>query len=64
MNLSALKSPQYRLYLIGNVFGMNANWILRLVIGWLAWDLTKSASFVGFVSFLAYAPVLLGGPFF
>ena len=64
MNLAALKSPQYRLYLIGNVFGMNANWITRLVIGWLAWDLTNSASFVGFVSFLAYAPVLLGGPLF
>ena len=64
MNLSALQSPNYRLYLIGNVFGMNANWIMRLVIGWLAWDLTNSASFVGFVSFLAYAPVLLGGPFF
>lgn len=64
MNLAALKSPQYRLYLIGNIFGMNANWILRLVIGWLAWDLTKSASFVGLASFLAYAPVLLGGPFF
>lgn len=64
MNLAALKSPQYRLYLAGNVFGMNANWILRLVLGWLAWELTRSASFVGFVSFLAYAPVLLGGPFF
>ena len=64
MNLAALKSPQYRLYLIGNVFGMNANWILRLVIGWLAWDLTESAGFVGLVSFLAFSPVLLGGPVF
>ncbi|MEE9453049.1 MAG: MFS transporter [Paracoccaceae bacterium] len=64
MNLSALQSPEYRLYMIGNVFGMNANWILRLVIGWLAWDLTKSASFVGLVSFLNFAPVLLGGPIF
>ena len=64
MNLAALKSPQYRLYLIGNIFGLNANWIMRLVIGWLAWDLTNSASFVGLVSFLAFAPVLLGGPFF
>lgn len=64
MNLAALKSPQYRLYLIGNVFGMNANWIMRLVIGWLAWDLTKSASFVGFVSFLNFSPALLGGPVF
>lgn len=64
MNFSALKSPNYRLYMIGNVFGMNANWILRLVIGWLAWDLTKSASFVGLVSFLNFSPVLLGGPVF
>jgi len=64
MNFIALKSSQYRLYLIGNIFGMNANWILRLVIGWLAWDLTKSASFVGLISFLSFSPVLLGGPFF
>ena len=64
MNLSALKSPNYRLYLFGNIFGMNANWIMRLVIGWLAWDMTNSPSFVGLVSFLNYSPVLLGGPFF
>ncbi len=64
MNLSALRSPNYRLYLVGNVFGMNANWILRLVIGWLAWDLTQSAGFVGLISFLNFSPVLLGGPVF
>lgn len=64
MNLSALKTPDYKLYMIGNAFGMNANWILRLVIGWLAWDLTQSSSFVGLISFMNYAPVLFGGPLF
>lgn len=64
MNLNALKSRGYRLYLLGNVFGMNANWMLRLLMGWLAWDMTGSASYVGLISFLNFSPVLLGGPLF
>lgn len=50
--------------MIGNVFGMNANWMLRIVIGWMAWETSHSASFVGLVSFLSFSPVLLGGPVF
>lgn len=64
MNLNALKSRGYRLYLLGNAFGLNANWMLRLLMGWLAWDMTGSASYVGLISFLNFSPVLIGGPFF
>ncbi len=64
MNLSALRSRDFRLYLFGNVFGLNANWILRLLSGWLAWDLTGSPFFVGLVSFLNFSPVLIAGPIF
>ncbi len=64
MNIAALGYPGFRLYLIGNISGLNGNWMTRLLIGWLAWDLTQSSSFVGLVSFLNFAPVLLGGPVF
>lgn len=64
MNLNALNSRGYRLYLLGNAFGLNANWMQRLLMGWLAWDMTGSASYVGLISFLNFSPVLLGGPLF
>ena len=64
MNVSALSSPDFRRYLLGNIFGLNANWILRLLLGWIAWDLTQSPVFVGLVSFLNFSPVLIGGPIF
>ncbi len=64
MNTAALSSPDFRRYLFGNMFGLNANWIMRLLLGWLAWDLTQSPAFVGLVSFLNFSPVLIGGPVF
>ncbi|MYF90554.1 MAG: MFS transporter, partial [Boseongicola sp. SB0676_bin_33] len=51
MNLSALKSRDFRLYLAGNLFSLNAMWMLRIIVGWLAWDLTGSASVVGLIAF-------------
>ena len=64
MNVSALSSQDFRRYLLGNIFGLNANWILRLLLGWIAWDLTQSPAFVGIISFLNFSPVLIGGPIF
>ncbi len=64
MNFSAFSSAGFRRYLIGNMFGLNSTWMLRLLVGWLAWDMTASAGFVGFVSFLMFAPALLSGPVF
>ena len=37
---------------------------MRVLIGWIAWDLTQSASFVGLVAALSLLPVFLTGPFF
>ena len=64
MNLSALKSRNFRLYLAGNLFSLNAMWMLRIIVGWLAWDLTGSASFVGLIAFAYFLPTLFLGPFF
>lgn len=64
MNLIALKSPSFRLYFLGGVCAVNGLWIMRILIGWLAWELTQSASFVGLVAALSLLPSFLTGPFF
>lgn len=64
MNLIALKSPSFRLYFIGGLFAVNGLWIMRILIGWMAWNLTGSASFVGLVAALSLLPIFLTGPFF
>ncbi len=60
----ALTHSVFRNYLAGNFFGLNGMWILRIVAGWLAWDLTGSAALTGLVAFLNFAPTIVSGPFF
>ena len=64
MNLTALKSPSFRLYYMGALCAVNGLWIMRVLIGWMAWELTASASFVGLVAALSLLPIFLTGPFF
>ncbi|MDG2406112.1 MAG: MFS transporter [Paracoccaceae bacterium] len=64
MNLSALNFRDFRIYLGGNLFAVNALWMQRVTIGWIAWDLTSSATFVGFIAFLSFAPSMVTGPLF
>ncbi|MDB2529321.1 MFS transporter [Paracoccaceae bacterium] len=64
MNLSAFNFRGFRLYLLGNLFAINALWMQRVTIGWIAWDLTKSATFVGFIAFINFAPAIITGPLF
>ena len=52
MNLAALRFHDFRIYMIGNIFALNGLWMQRLTIGWIAWELTGSASFVGLVAFI------------
>lgn len=64
MRLPALQSPHFRIYVAGTFFSLHGLWIQRIVFGWLAWDLTGSASWVGGLSFLLFAPTILSGPLF
>jgi len=64
MNLAAVRFRDFRIYLIGNIFALNGLWMQRLTIGWIAWELTGSASFVGLVAFINFAPTIIAGPFF
>ena len=64
MNLGALKSRNFRAYVFGAAFGLLAIWMQRITIGWLAWEMTESASFVGAVAFLLFAPSIVLSPLF
>lgn len=54
----------FRLYLAVNFISLNGLWINRIVLGWLAWSFTGSATWVGLVSALMFAPTVLAGPLF
>ncbi len=64
MNLIALRSRQFQLYFAGAVCAVNGMWILRIVIGWLSWKITGSASFVGTIAAVSLIPTVIFGPFF
>ncbi|MDG1946471.1 MAG: MFS transporter [Amylibacter sp.] len=64
MNLTALRSPSYRRYFIGSAAAVNGLWILRVVITWLAWENSLSATFVGLIAALTMLPTMIIGPFF
>lgn len=64
MNLVALKSPPFRSYIFSLHIALNGFWAQRVIIGWLAWVLTDSPSFVGLVAFLNFVPTLFVSPLF
>ena len=64
MNLSALKSPPFRSYVVSLHIALNGFWAQRVIMGWLAWEMTGSASFVGLVAFLNFVPTLFVSPLF
>ena len=44
--------------------GLLSLWMQRVTSGWLAWDLTGSASFVGLVALMQFAPAIFLSPLF
>ncbi len=64
MNLSAFKSRPFRQYLACISIALHGVWIQRIVIAWLAWDVSNSPAFVGFATFLSFVPTMITGPFF
>lgn len=64
MNLGALKSANFRTYVAGAMFGLLGLWMQRVTIGWLAWEMTGSPSFVGLVAMMMFAPSIVLSPLF
>ena len=58
----ALSSPHYRLYACGHIANVFGWWGNRLGIGWLTWELTQSAAWLGIVAFAGMIPVTVVSP--
>lgn len=64
MRFPALKSRNFVLYTAGSFASANAIWINRVIIGWLGWELTGLASWVGLLGFFLFAPTIVSSPLF
>lgn len=55
----ALSNPIYRRYFISNTFSTIGRWLHRMAVAWLAWELTKSTSWLGIVAFADAFPMVV-----
>jgi MFS family permease len=60
----AFRDGQFSRFFVGVFFAVQAIWIQRVTLSWLAWERTNSAGFVGLVAALSLSPTLVAGPFF
>jgi len=59
----ALAQRNYRLYALGHVAHVHGWWGNRLGIGWLTWELTEQATWLGIITVAAMLPVMITAPF-
>ena len=52
----------YRIYATGNGISLVGWWLQRVAVGWLAWTLTHSGTWLGLVSLADFLPVLFLSP--
>jgi len=64
MRFPALQSKDFLIYTAGSFASVNAIWINRVIVGWLGWELTGLASWVGLLSFFLFAPTIVSSPLF
>jgi MFS family permease len=60
---AALGQSNYRAFTIGNAISLIGTWLQRVAVGWLAWQLTKSGTWLGLVAFADLFPTVLLSPF-
>ena len=61
--MNALTHPGFISYFLTNTLSLLGIWILKIGMGWLAWQITQSTFWTSVVSLLLMAPVGLIGPF-
>src|ERR1044071_5119980 len=59
----AFAHRNYRVYISGNSISLIGWWLQRVAVGWLAWTLTHSGTWLGLVSLADFLPVLFLSPF-
>ena len=59
-----LGNRNFSIYLVGSTFSLHGLWIQRVAIGWLAWELTESETWLGIIALSEFLPIMLFGPLF
>src|SRR5947208_15873448 len=59
--LAAFRSRNYTLFWIGSFVSNVGTWMQSVALGWLVYEMTGAASWLGTVSFAANAPALFIG---
>jgi|HubBroStandDraft_1064217.scaffolds.fasta_scaffold07456_4 MFS family permease len=54
----------YALYALGNAVSSLGMWAQRVGVGWMSWELSHSASWVGLVSLAQFLPLIFLAPLF
>ncbi|MEM1144147.1 MAG: MFS transporter [Pseudomonadota bacterium] len=61
---SAFSSPIFRIYFPSSCLATLGSWVVRFLLGWLAWTLSQSAFFVGCVACALLVPTFILSPWF
>src|SRR5437773_10465751 len=59
----AFAQRNYRIYTTGNAISLVGWWMQRIAVGWLAWTLTHSGTWLGLIALADFLPVLFLSPF-
>ncbi len=62
--LDIFRDRNYAIYALGNSISWLGTWAQRVAVGWLSWDLSHSASWVGLISLAQFLPLIFFAPLF
>ncbi|WP_114967161.1 MFS transporter [Alkalilacustris brevis] len=57
-----LRVRNYGIYTAGNAISLIGTWVQRVALGWLTWELTGSAIWLGLIAFADLVPTIIFGP--
>ncbi|MBL8629376.1 MAG: MFS transporter [Rhodospirillaceae bacterium] len=60
--LQLLSQRDYAFYAAANAISLTGTWIHRIAIGWLAWEYTHSALWIGILAAAGTIPIMVMGP--
>lgn len=61
--LETLRIRDYAYFAAGNAFSLIGTWMQRIAAGWLIWDMTQSATWLGLLAVADLAPTIVVSPF-
>lgn len=60
--VKALSEGDYGVYTAGNTASLIGNWMQRIAVGWLAWEMTESGTWLGVIAFADMFPAVILAP--